>query len=147
MEVYVACPYSHEVGGVRRMRSVIATRYAAKLWAGGVSAFSPLTHNHGLASICPKDYEPVRADFGGWEKIIEFDLEILSLCQQVHVLELPGWEHSRGVRREINYAIKAGKGMGVAQIDVSKIEQFLQIDHGTIEKIMAENVLAEEQKK
>lgn len=94
--IYLACPYSDPSEEVRLQRVVEADRVAGMLVGHGYAVFSPISYSHRLVKSVP-------ASFGdGW---YEFDLEFLRRSDLVMLLQLPGWEDSRGValeRREAN---------------------------------------------
>lgn len=94
--IYLACPFRHEDPKVQKMRCAAAHRITAQLIAQGKHVFSPLTHNEVLVDICddkiPKEY---------W---MQFDLNILSRCNRLLVLKLEGWDISKGVQREMQFA-------------------------------------------
>ena len=102
--IYVAGPYSHEVVGVRQNRAMVATAYASACWREGGFAFSPLTHNHGMAAIDP-NFENVRRT--RTQDIMKFDLAILEACDEIHILRLPGWRVSIGLREEMQFSKSA----------------------------------------
>lgn len=91
---YLATPYTHpnpDVAGSRVQASLeVAGAYIAKGW----HIYNPLAASCPLAaqgSVPPQ----------GW---YEYDLAILARCQALLVLQLPGWQESVGVAREIAYA-------------------------------------------
>ena len=92
--VYVACPYAHRDPFIRNWRAEVASWYAADLLSNGVTPFSPLSH-----SVAIKRY--VALPGKDW---VEFDLQYLRLCVEMHVLELPDWDLSYGVAKEVDAA-------------------------------------------
>ena len=68
----------------------------AELMKQLVPVFSPIVHCHDLAvhNDMPKTW-----DF--WEKI---DFQYIDACKEVWVYQMPGWEESRGIQAEIEYA-------------------------------------------
>ena len=97
--IYLACPYSDPSEEVRLQRVVEADRVAGMLVGHGYAVFSPISYSHRLVKSVP-------ASFGdGW---YEFDLEFLRRSDLVLVLQLPGWEQSRGVALERDEANKWG---------------------------------------
>lgn len=92
---YLACPYHHENPIIKEQRLRIVTEVAAEMHKQGSYVYSPLTHNHKLSELGVK---------GTWETWCHFDLEMLSRCDKLIVLTLPGWEVSRGVQAEIAHA-------------------------------------------
>jgi len=69
--------------------------YAFTLHKKGIFAYSPLTHDIHLSKF------GIEEGFAHWE---EFDLLMLSKCDKLYVLKLPGWDSSIGVTAEIKKA-------------------------------------------
>jgi len=91
--IYLAAPYSHPDKKIREWRVEQVNRKAADLMMQGYLVFSPLSHSKEIEKYCKAD--PCDHDF--W---IEQCLWILSGCDEFHVLCLPGWEDSKGVKEE-----------------------------------------------
>jgi hypothetical protein len=72
---------------------------AASLMQQGYVVFSPIAHSHAVETNGMDKLET--GDF--W---LDQDLVVLSKCDKVIVLMLPGWEYSRGVKREVEFAKK-----------------------------------------
>lgn len=92
---YLSAPYNHPDPQVRKQRYDLITATASRLIQEKTYVFSPITHN-----------VPIR-DLGHmttWEDWREFDLTMLSLCNKMILLKLPGWQDSRGVQAEILFA-------------------------------------------
>jgi len=100
-KIYLAAPYSDPDIAVRRFRVDMVNRKAAKLMEAGHLVFSPLSHSHPISKYCKVD--PCNHDF--W---LRQDLWILEHCDELHILRLPGWESSRGIRLESKYALELG---------------------------------------
>jgi len=92
---YLGCPYSDPDPIVRKYRERAVTQMAFDLHAKGILTYSPLTHN------MPLDRLGVFGDFQTW---LDFDHSMLSRCNKLLVLKLPGWEESKGLRAEIECA-------------------------------------------
>jgi len=101
-KIYLACPYSHQQKWIREWRVEEATIKAAELMSAGNLVFSPLSHSHLISEYCVVD--PCDHDF--W---LRQDLWILDICDEVHILCLDGWEKSKGIQTEIEYAIEKDK--------------------------------------
>lgn len=100
--VYLASPYSHTDLAVMEDRFECACKVAAALMGEGYSVFSPIAHSHPLAAHMA---EKLRTDFEFW---MTQDLPILRFADELWVLMLPGWENSRGIKREMEYAASLG---------------------------------------
>lgn len=94
--IYLACPYSHESKLKRIERFNQVSYFAGELMKQGEVVISPITHSHTIAELqdMPKDFE-------FWK---HQDLTILSKCDKLVVLMLPGWSESKGVNAEMKYA-------------------------------------------
>lgn len=96
--IYIATPYSHSDEAVRELRY----KHACVLWryllVRGHDAFSPIVHAHPTAVryAMPKGHE-------FWER---WNRGMLDLARELIVAELPGWEESKGVRKEMAHAYK-----------------------------------------
>ncbi len=92
-KIYLACPYSHNP-----MRGFVeSSKAAARLMDAGNIVFSPISHSHPVAVHGKLD----AMDQAFW---LRQDLPWLKECDVLMVLQLPGWEISKGVKREIDYA-------------------------------------------
>lgn len=101
--IYLASPYTHEHSWVRRERYEEACRAAARYMEMGHYIYSPIAHTHG---ICLAMGEGDRIPFEFWER---YDYHMIDLADELWVLRLPGWLHSKGVKAEIEYALSKGK--------------------------------------
>jgi hypothetical protein len=107
--VYLASCYSHADPDVREGRFREACRVAAKLMNEGWTVFSPIAHSHPIAaSLDPK----LVCDHEFW---MRQDLPILAACERMVVLRLPGWEKSRGVAAEMQFA--SANGIPIEYLD------------------------------
>ena len=100
-KTYLACPYSHPEIRTRLWRVSQADKKAAELMESGNLVFSPLSHSHPISNHCIVD--PTNHDF--W---LEQDLWILDICDEMHILCLPGWDESKGIKTEIEHAVSKG---------------------------------------
>ena len=107
--IYIAVPYSHKDRKVRHDRFFAVTQYAAMLMSSGKSVFSPITHTHLISVVGGCEAKP-------FEFYEEADLKILSVCDELHVLCLPGWRKSRGVKAEIKAAQKYGIAVRLVEL-------------------------------
>lgn len=97
---YLASPYSHEDPAVRQSRFHAACAAAAALMCRGRLVFSPIAHSHSIAQYLPDE---MVCDFDFW---MLQDLPMLIRAQRLIVLMLDGWRESRGVHREICFAVQ-----------------------------------------
>lgn len=94
--IYLASPYSHPDPAVQEQRFEAVAREAARMMAEGQFVYSPIAHTHPIAKFgeLPKGF-----DF--WEA---YDAHLISLCTELVVLKLEGWDQSKGVAAEIKIA-------------------------------------------
>lgn len=95
--IYVSSPYTHSDSSVVENRMKCVTEYLAQLSAERKIAFSPLLMHYcfDCGVELPKDY-----DF--WRNHC---LTLLSKSDVMHVLLLPGWEDSNGVKDEMDFTL------------------------------------------
>ncbi|MBX3435699.1 MAG: DUF1937 family protein [Pirellulales bacterium] len=98
--IYLASPYTHPSGVVRRHRYWEACRALAGLLRAGLVVVSPIVLGHPLVD------QGLPAEWAWWEPI---DRALLERCDEVLVLTLDGWEASVGVAAEIRIAGQLGK--------------------------------------
>lgn len=105
--IYLASPYSaHELNGEvneikqhgRYLQACVATGMIMKR---GDLVYSPIVHWHIVDQM-------FRGEIG-YEDYLAADCEMITKCDEVHVLCIDGWEESKGVAVEIEYAKKFNK--------------------------------------
>lgn len=89
---YLAQPYSCNP----EQAYLDALHYVGTSFAFGIMVYSPIIHNHPIAKLTNNP-----TDFHYWK---DFDLSMLQRCDQLLVLDAPGWENSFGVKEEIAFA-------------------------------------------
>lgn len=99
--IYLAGPYAHPDPEVREMRYRALTAVAANMMRNGVPVYSPITHNHPLATM---NEMPT-----GWDFWRSMDEPMITQSSELHVLMLDGWKESVGVTAEIAIAERLGK--------------------------------------
>jgi hypothetical protein len=96
--VYLASPYTHQSPLVRAQRFDAACKAAGRLMCAGACVYSPIAHGHAIETA----YEPVAGrDHDFW---LRQCFAILLRSSRLVVLTLDGWEQSRGIAAEIEYA-------------------------------------------
>jgi nucleoside 2-deoxyribosyltransferase len=101
--IYLASPYSHPDESVRLDRFDKACRVAAILMMMDKQVFSPIAHTHPIAMAAGGCLDL------GWEFWEQFDRWYLERCDELIVLELDGWEQSKGVQAELKIMRELGK--------------------------------------
>ena len=99
--IYLASPYSHPDDDKRQENFEKISNIAADLCAEGKIAFSPITYGHTLVNFRGS----MPTDWPFWKN---FCLSFLEVSDELHVCKMEGWNHSRGVAEEIEFAIKNG---------------------------------------
>lgn len=99
--IYLASPYAHDSAAVRDARLEAVRYVCGKLVNDGVIVLSPMVYTGELAL---RGFHPPQ----GW---YAFDLQFLARADELLVLQLPGWEESKGVLVEI--AAAQAKGIPV----------------------------------
>ena len=96
MKVYVAGPYTpHDGREETRLDNVRrASEVAQRLLKAGHTPFCPHTMTAGWEETC------------GYDDFLRLGLEWLATCDAI--LLLPGWEQSKGARREYEEAVTLG---------------------------------------
>lgn len=106
--IYIASPYSAKLplSGLRdevieHKRYMEACIAAGLIMLKGELVYSPIVHWH----IIDRLYHGQL----GYEDYLAADCKMLELCDEVHVLMIDGWDKSKGVLLEIEYAKLKGK--------------------------------------
>jgi len=98
---YLATPYSKYQHGITAAFSV-ACSASARLIERGLAVYSPIAHSHPVASIGGLD--PL--DHSLWMPLNE---PMMRAAHGLFVLEMPGWDTSKGVAAEIDNFRKQDK--------------------------------------
>ena len=89
--IYLASPYAHQSAAVREARLEAVRFVCGRMVDEGKIVLSPLVY---LGELAQKGVHPPQ----GW---YAWDLQFLARADELLVLQLPGWEESRGVLVEI----------------------------------------------
>jgi len=92
---YLASPYSHKDPVVKAERAEVATKAAVDLLAKGIFTFAPIPYN------APWEKYGLPGDWNFWQ---DFDKAFVSRMDAVVVLTIDGWDQSKGVTAEIEFA-------------------------------------------
>lgn len=94
--IYLASPYSHSDPAVMQQRYEAMVQVVNHFYRQNIRVYSPIVHNHPVAVLggLPRTWE-------FWEGI---DLDMLARCDEFCVIQLPGWETSKGVAAELEFA-------------------------------------------
>ena len=108
--VYIASPYAHPSPEVREARLEAVRHVCGRMVNEGKIVMSPLVY---LGELAYRGIHPPQ----GW---YAFDLQLLARCDELLILQLPGWEDSKGVLVEIAGA--QTKGMPVHLMSLQEAE-------------------------
>ena len=100
--VYLASPLTHPDAAVRHERSVAVARACGWMMNNrrDIFFFSPITHATPIATECTLPYE--------WQFWAEIDGCMISRCEEIWVLCIPGFKKSTGVNAERKIAERLG---------------------------------------
>lgn len=98
--IYIASPYSHPDDNIRIENFRKVSAFAAKLVSEGFVPITPITYGHTLLDF--------REMPNNWEFWRNFCITFLNKCDEMIVYKMDGWDKSRGVLDEIDYANKLG---------------------------------------
>lgn len=100
--LYLASPYSHPDPAQKAERYRAACVVAGRLMKAGHAVFSPIAHSHPIE----EHFEDKSVE--GHDFWLRQDFAILEHASKLVVLRIDGWEKSRGIAAEIDFAHKAG---------------------------------------
>ena len=99
--IYLACPYSHPLEGIRKARFRAANIATARLMAEGHIVYSAISHSHPIAVE-----NRLGLDWDFWRPM---DVYFIRMCDEMMVLMYPGWKESVGIAAEMRLAESLGK--------------------------------------
>jgi nucleoside 2-deoxyribosyltransferase len=111
--LYICSPYTHPDESVRASRVVAVAHATAALIRMGYLAYSPILHTVPMVDHC---------GIGAtWEAWADYDHAFIDRCRLVIVLTIDGWNQSKGVAAEIQYAV--GNGIPVIGVSLEGLER------------------------
>ncbi len=96
--IYLASPYTAKSELTRHERYLKVSEVIAKYLRAGIHVYSPIVHCHEIARR-----HTLPTSFQFWA---DYNYAMLGEACLLHVLQLPGWEKSRGVTAEIAFAAR-----------------------------------------
>ena len=111
---YAASPYWHLRREVRRARANAAAAAILELIKDNAAVFSPVVYSAVLQE--QYDFSPPEGWYG-------FDLNFLAVAGGLTILEIPGWQHSRGILIEMGFA--RGRELPIRRIEWPEIQRVL----------------------
>lgn len=91
--IYLASPYSHPSESMRQSRYEEAVKALSWLWQNRITAFSPIVYTHKIAIELQLPFMAI-----DW---LDFNDRIMSVCDEMYVLQLSGWKESLGIKGEL----------------------------------------------
>ena len=116
--IYLASPFAHPSSAVREARLEAVRHVCGKMIDEGRIVLSPLVYAGDLAM---RGYHAPQ----GW---YAWDLQFLARSDELVVLQLPGWEHSKGVLVEI--AAAQARNIPIRLMPLEEAELPEKILHG-----------------
>lgn len=113
--IYIASPYSAKNADgtvdeiLQHKRYIQACLAAGQLMLNMELVYSPIAHWHIIDQL---------VDGIGYEDYLATDCAMIDVCRELHVLMLEGWDKSKGVLVEIEYAKMRNKP--VKYFEISK---------------------------
>ncbi|ATE64006.1 DUF1937 domain-containing protein [Rhizorhabdus dicambivorans] len=95
--IYLSAPYSSSDPAIRAQRVASAIQAMTTLMAKGRVTICPIVLNHQAIEQLPDGAAQLPGAY--WK---ELELRLADACDQLLVLRLPGWDKSRGVKREMD---------------------------------------------
>lgn len=117
--IFISAPYSHKEKNVENERYKHICHYAAYLFSNNKLVLSPVMIGHPCL-----DFAKLPGDFAFWKN---YSIELLSKCDELHVLQLDEWKESIGVTYEIGYANE--KNIPVKYIKVELVDYDVMYEH------------------
>lgn len=94
--LYIASPYSSPIEGAQELRYREARNFVRRCLGEGLAAYSPIVYCHPLA----QEFQ-LPGDAAFWHN---FNMAMLRKAEAVFLLQLPGWDTSKGVAMELRMA-------------------------------------------
>ncbi|MFD9663136.1 DUF1937 family protein [Rhodococcus sp. NPDC059968] len=103
-KIFLACPYSHTDPSVTHDRFIESNKVAATIIESGNAVFSQVSMSH-----------PINLTFEGKDKTeigalwTPVDEVFMDMLDELIILDLPGWDQSSGIKREITFFETRGR--------------------------------------
>jgi hypothetical protein len=106
--LYLASPYTHPDPAVRQWRYEAVRDFAAFLCRKRQWIFCPIMHSHDMTINHQMPYE-----FEFWD---DWNKSLIYPSGGVIVFQIDGWDISRGIKSEIEYAVQLGKPLMYSKV-------------------------------
>jgi hypothetical protein len=129
--IYLGCPYSHPDPAVTKARMAVFASVTARYMRENIGfPVSPLL-NHYLV-----DHHDLGKDWTFWQR---YSRRLLGRCDELHIIELKGWEESEGLAAEIAFARELSMPVMKTPYLVSTyaeaLAQHLAADYGLVPQV------------
>lgn len=107
--IYLASPYNHPLKYIRQKRYELVRDVTMHLMNLNHVIYSPIVHMHhiDLISEFPRD----------WDFFKKFDEVMLTRCNELWILDIQGWDLSKGIGGEIRIAKEFNIPISLAHFD------------------------------
>lgn len=95
---YAKGTYGTATPEVKHQRYVDVCKKTAQLLKEGHKVFSPIAHSHAV------EVEGMGGEVQSGNFWLDFDFAVLAKCDELWVYQMPGWERSVGIAKEIEFA-------------------------------------------
>lgn len=103
-KIFLACPYSHTDAEVIHERFIKCNEVAATIVASGHCVFSQVSMSHPInLAFTGKDSAAIGKLWG------PVDAVFMQAMEELIILDLPGWDLSSGIKREIELFNSLGR--------------------------------------
>ncbi len=125
-KVFISFPYNHQSKVMIDKRIAIANLYAYNLTLAGYIPMAPALIGHEMLREAKKNgIDTIGTDFDIWEG---FCYEYMNICDEMHILMIPGWQESKGVAAEAIYA--NARNIKLRYIDTDDIKKLQSTEIG-----------------
>lgn len=111
--IYLATPYAHDDEEVKLDRQRIACDLATGLIRQGLPIFCPIAYGKMIRETMPA------AQHWSHETWMKLDLQFLAKSDMLLVATMPGWDKSKGVTEEIEFAKRYGIPIAFLQYETT----------------------------
>lgn len=116
--IYVAAPFTSESPVTQSWRHERTCEFVSRMLSQGFHAFSPVCY---CLPIAERNGWPT--DAGRWH---QFNMDVLRRCEAMYILQLPGWQNSKGVTIEIKTCVILGMAMVHYDEDFKLVDEYLK---------------------
>ena len=97
-KIFLACPYSHADPAVTHERFLASNEVAGYNVESGHAVFSQVSMSHPVnLTFTGKDTTAIGTMWGPVDRVF------MDAMEELIILDLPGWDQSSGIRREIEF--------------------------------------------